>query len=368
MSESPLTFARLRAKEAVAKSLDEAVTTVEATLAELWEREAKGELDPKHIPAIVDAFQQSLKKIAPPPPKKVKLDAPLRKILPLAEANVRPALDVVMLLEGLVQIGDFTEMTDKARQAYRLFLDDWRRMVFESAKLPNFDKFRQVVGREDRAIGPHRFSRTAALDVLEGLFKQRTDKFAHVPDVSVLECDRCRSVKARERIRCAQCKGLFCTRCFSPEAEVCLKDYATRYADLEPGMRKRIGQLALDLSKKFRLDPYIRVDLFVRPLHELDIDVIFQESAPPEGQSVVEKGRRKLHVRQRDTLATRRILFGALYQAFMERATQPTPPPEEDPDAPPGPPLFDPAVLQEPRWQSYFVDVSVGLPLGEALV
>lgn len=367
MAESPLTLARNRAKDAITKGLDEAVAMVEATLAEIWEREAKHELDASQIPGIVDAFHQSLKKIAPPPPKKVKLDAPLRKIHPLAETSVRPALDVVMLLEGLVQIGNFVEQADKARAAYRLFLDDWRRMVFESGKIPNFERFRQIVGREDREIGTHRFSRTAALDVLEGLYKQRTDKFAHVPDVSVLECDRCRSVKARERIRCSQCKGLFCTRCFSHEAEVCLRDYATRYADLDAATRKRIGQLALDLSKKHRLDPYTRVDLFVRPLHELDVDVIFQEAAPPEGQSKVEKGRKKLHLRQRDTLATRRILFAALYQAFMERATQPTPPPEDDPDAPPGPPLFDPAVLQEPRYQTYFVDVSIGLPLGEVL-
>lgn len=367
MSDNPLSEVRAKLKETAGKSLDELVAAAEGSLAALWERDAKGELDPAHIPAIVEAFQQALKKVAPPPPKKVKLDVPVRKILSLAESSVRPALDVSMLLQGLVQIGDFTEQTDKAREAFRLFLDDWRRMVFESARIPSFAEFRRKAGGEERAIGPYRFSRSAAADVLEGLHRHRTDKFASVPDVSTLACSRCGGLKSRERLRCHKCRGLFCTRCFSPEKDVCLRDYAARYAGLDAAARKRVGQGAADLCRKYRLDAYVRTESFVKPLHEWDVDVVFQESAVPEGQETTAKGRFKLALRPREWAGTRRILFAALYRAWMRRATEPTPPPEDDPGAPPGPPLFEPASVADPLFQECFVDVCMGFAVEEAM-
>lgn len=367
MAENPLTAVRSKLKETSGKSLDEIVLSAEGSLANVWDLEGKGELDPGHIWPIVDAFQAALKKVAPPPPKKVKLSDPIRKIPPLADTSIRPALDVAMLLQGLVQIGDFTEQTDKAREAFRLFLDDWRRMIFESGKLRDFAAFREKVGPEPRAIGPHRFSRTAAIDVLEGLHKQRTDKFAHVPDVSMLACDRCGGYKSRERLRCHRCRGLFCTKCFSPERDLCIRDYATRYAKLAAEVRRKVGQGAIELGRKHRLDGYTRVDNFVKPLHEWDIDVLFQEAAPPEGQEKEEKGRKKLYLRHRDSSGSRRMLFAALYRAWIARMTQPVPPPEDDPEAPPGPPAIDPEAVRDPLFQDYFVDVAMGLPLEETL-
>ena len=365
MSESPIAAVRAKLKELVGKGLDQAVAELETSLAWLWERDAAGELAPDAIPTLANAYYQHLKRIAPPPPKKVKLDAPLRKILPLAETNARAALDVLLLLEALVQIGDFTEQTDKERQAFRLFLDDWRRMIFESAKIADFEKFRALVGREDRVVGPHRFSRTAAIDVLEGLFLRRTDKFAGVPDVSMIACDRCGGFRSRERLRCHQCKGLYCTKCFSPERDVCLKDFATRYRGLDAEMRKKIGKAAADLCRKHRFDPHIRIDTFVKPLKEMGIDVVFQEAG--EGQETEVKGRRRLTLRHRESSGARRILFAALYRAYIREATQPPPPSEDDPEALPKPPPFDASAIADPLFQDYFVDVCMGLPIEDAL-
>ena len=42
---------------------------------------------------FIDSVVNALKKLAPPPPKKVKFSDPLRKILPLAEENVKAATD-----------------------------------------------------------------------------------------------------------------------------------------------------------------------------------------------------------------------------------------------------------------------------------
>ncbi len=362
-----MTAARNRLREAVGKPLDPMVAELEATLVFVWEKKVAGEIAPNAIPSIVSAFHQTLKKVAPPPPKKVKFDAPLRKVLPLAESSVRAALDVVLLLEGLVQVGDFTEQTDKERQAYRLFLDAWRRMIFESAKIASFDRFRAMIGREERVIGLHRFSRSAAIDVLEGLHRRRTEKFASVPDVSMIACARCGGFKSRERLKCGQCRSLFCTRCFSPERELCLMDYAARYAGLDPETRRRIGRLAADLCRKHRLDPHLRNDSFVAPLQEMGVDVAFQESTTEEGTESEKKGRRRLVLRPRESSAVKRFLFAALYRATMRVATQPTPPPEDDPKAPPGPPPFDPAAIADPLYVEYFVDTCMGLALDEAL-
>jgi len=366
VADNPLSAVRNKLKEALVQGLDEAVLGIEASLAELWERDAKGELDPAHLPPIVGTYLQSLKKLAPPPPKKVKLSDPIRRILPLAETSLRPALDVVMLLQGLVQIGDFTEQTDKAREGFRLFLDDWRRMVFESAKVRDFAALRLAAVGE-RTIGVQRFSRSSAIDVLEGLYRQRTDRFAHVPDVSMLACARCGGFKSRERLRCQKCRGLFCTRCFSPERDLCIRDYAQKYAGLDPEIRRKIGQGAAELCKKLRLDSHVRIDHFVKPLHEWDVDVVFQEAAPAEGREKEEKGRRKLAVPHRETSTTHRVLFAGLYRAWVRVMTQPLPPPEEDSDAPPGPPPIEPTSIADPLFQEYFVDVCMGFPLDEVL-
>src|SRR5436190_19606634 len=141
MLETPAN-AKTQIREAVAavgeKGLDATVVAVEDALVQAWLMERRGVLGPREVPDFVDSVVNALKKIAPPPPKKVKFSDPLRKILPLAQENVKAAADVVLLLLALQQVGDFTEVTDKKRQDYELFLDDWRRMAMDSAKLKDF--------------------------------------------------------------------------------------------------------------------------------------------------------------------------------------------------------------------------------------
>ena len=85
MLETPAN-AKTQIREAVAaigaKGLDATVVAVEDALAQAWLMERRGVMSPRDVPEFVDAAVNALKKLAPPPPKKVKFSEPLRKILP----------------------------------------------------------------------------------------------------------------------------------------------------------------------------------------------------------------------------------------------------------------------------------------------
>src|SRR5579872_4664246 len=105
MLETPAN-AKTQIREAVAdigaRGLDAVVIAVEDALAQAWLMERRGVLSPREVPDFIDSVIGQLKKIAPPPPKKVKFSDPLRKILPLAEENVKTAADVTLLLLALI--------------------------------------------------------------------------------------------------------------------------------------------------------------------------------------------------------------------------------------------------------------------------
>ena len=137
--------------------------------AAVWVLESTGALwraDDEGLPVInrfFQALESPLHVLAPPPPKKIKLDAPQRRILPLSENKVATAFDVIMMLQALLEVGDFTQVPDRAREKHYLFLDDWRRMVWESARLDSWARTRELVlagpSLEER-IPARRFSRT----------------------------------------------------------------------------------------------------------------------------------------------------------------------------------------------------------------
>jgi hypothetical protein len=336
---------REAAAQASAQGLDKTVTEVEAGLASAWLLERQGKLAPRDVPGFVEAVQSALKKVAPPPPKKVKFSDPIRKILPLAEASVRPAFDVALLVMALTQVGDFTEQTDKKRRELELFLDDWRRMIWESARIADWARFRQVVGREERVL-EGRLSRDAALQALEAIAKRRADNLTPIPDASVLACGRCGQFRGRDRVRCSSCGGTFCTRCLGPTADVCMADYSTRYAAVAPEDRQRIGSEARTLLKELRLDAHTRNDAIARGLKEKGVDVVFTESAPLEGQETDgEHGRTKFQIRDRESGGVKRALFGALARRHLSAA---------------GPEV-------KPLDVDYFVEICMGVPVDDAL-
>ena len=88
MPETPAAC-KTRIREAVAataeKGLDHAVTEIEGALVTAWLLERKGKFAPRALPSFVQSVETALRKIAPPPPKKIKFDAPLRRIMPMAE-------------------------------------------------------------------------------------------------------------------------------------------------------------------------------------------------------------------------------------------------------------------------------------------
>lgn len=340
---------KTRVREAVAgagtQGLDRAVAEVEAALVEAWQLERQGKLAPRDVPAFVEAVQSALKKIAPPPPKKVKFSDPLRKILPLAEESVRPALDVALLLIGLTQVGDFTEQNDKKRLAFELFLDDWRRMTWESAKISDWDRYGALATTEEREL-EGRLSRASALQILRVIQNRRTDNISSIPDLSVLACAQCGQFRGRDRIRCAHCNRTICTRCLSPTADLCLPGYAARYAELDPAARQQAAADARAILKESRLDPYTRNDAFSRALGERDIDVIFVETATFEGEeSAAAHGRWKFQLLNREGATTKRALFGALARShFRETETE-----------------------AAPRLVEFFVDICMGVPVEDSL-
>lgn len=315
MLETPAN-AKTQIREAVAaigsKGLDAVVLAVEDALAQAWLMERRGVLSPREVPDFIDAVVNVLKKIAPPPPKKVKFSDPLRKILPLSEENVKAATDVALLILALSQVGDFTEVTDKKREAYALFLDDWRRMIWESAKIGDWAKYRQLAPGEDRML-EGRLSRNSALAVLEATHKRRIDNISPIPDVSMLGCARCGGFRGRDRVRCHACKGTFCTKCLGPTAEFCLADYAQRYVPIDADTRQKMLAEVRALLKEYKLDPYTRNDAFARGLKEMGVDVTFQDAAPIEGsESEGQHGRVKLLIRDRESPTAKRAFFGSM--------------------------------------------------------
>src|SRR5436190_10675418 len=177
MLETPAN-AKTQIREAVAavgeKGLDATVVAVEDALVQAWLMQRRGVLGAREVPDFVDSVVSALKKLAPPPPKKVKFSDPLRKILPILPENAKPGADVALLLLALQQVGDFTEVPDKKRKDYELFLDDWRRMIWESAKINDWAKFRTLVPADERML-EGRLSRASATSVLEATHKRRVD-------------------------------------------------------------------------------------------------------------------------------------------------------------------------------------------------
>jgi hypothetical protein len=315
MLETPAN-AKTQIREAVAaigeKGLDAVVTAVEDALSQAWLMERRGVLSPREVPDFIDAVINALKKLAPPPPKKVKFSEPLRKILPLAEDSVKAATDVALLILALSQVGDFTEVTDKKRNEYALFMDDWRRMIWEGAKITDWTKHRTLAPAEDRML-EGRLSRASALSVLEATHKRRVDNITPIPDVSMLGCARCGGFKGRDRVRCATCKGTYCTKCLGPTADVCLSDYAARYAPIDADTRQKIAAEVKALLKEYKLDPYTRNDAFARALKEMGVDVTYQDMALLEGtESEGQHGRVKMLIRDRESPTTKRALFGSV--------------------------------------------------------
>lgn len=336
---------REAAAAASARGLDAAVADIESGLVTIWTLERQGKIAAHDVPSIVGGIASALKKIAPPPPKKVKFSDPIRKILPLSEASVRPALDAAMLLMALTQVGDFTEQTDKARQNFELFLDDWRRMTWESARISDWGRFRALATTEERAL-EGRLSRDAALQVLEAIQKRRADKITTVPDLSMLACARCGQFRGRDRVRCTQCKGTYCTRCSARTSELCLADYSQRYAGIDLDRRRKLAADARSVLKAYKLDEYVRNDAFVRALREEGVDVVFLESAPAEGEEAeASQGRRRLLMRDREGPTSKRILFRALARCYFRARGE----------------------AAEPLLEELFVDFCLGLPVEEAL-
>src|SRR5262245_14684352 len=348
MLEAPAN-AKTQIRESVAavssKGLDATVVAVEDALVQAWLMQRRGVLGARDVPDFLDSVINVLKKLAPPPPKKVKFSDPLRKILPLAEENVKPAADVVLLPLALQQLGDFTEVTDKKRKDYELFLDDWRRMTWESAKINDWAKFRALVPAEERLL-EGRLSRASAISVLEATQKRRIDNISPIPDVSMLGCARCGGFRGRDRILCTTCKGTFCTKCLGPTADLCLADYAVRYAPIDSETRQKLAGDARALLKEFKLDAYTRNDSFARALKERGVDVTFVDSAPIEGQeSDGPHGRVKFLIRDRESPTTKRALFGALARSHFRGAGLDT----------------------DPLRTDFFVELCLGLPIEDAL-
>jgi hypothetical protein len=323
MLETPAN-AKTQIREAVAalpeKGLGATIVAVEDALVQAWLMQRRGVLGPREVPDFVDSVVNALKKLAPPPPKKVKFSEPLRKILPLAEEHVKAATDITLLLLALQQVGDFTEVTDKKRKDYELFLDDWRRMVWESAKVADWAKFRALASTEERML-EGRLSRASAIAVLEATHNRRIDNITPIPDVSMLGCARCGGFRGRDRVRCHTCQGTFCTKCLGPTADLCLSDYAVRYASIDTDTRQKFAAEVRALLKEFKLDAYTRNDSFARALREKGVDVTFVDSAPIEGQeSDGQHGRVKFLIRDRESPTTKRGLFGALARSHFRNA------------------------------------------------
>ncbi len=358
--KSALAGFRVRLKEiqdaATAKGLDEAMGGLAQLLHAVWHLESKGVLwqVEDEIPAanrFADAAEQAMRKIAPPLPKKVKLDAPLRKIPPLSEARVVDAFDSMMLLRALQEIGDYTRQPDKDKDKFQLFMDDWRRVTFEGARLPSWAKARELVaaaGAVDERIPGRRFSRDAVVRILESNEARLKDKITRIPDLSMLACEHCGRYDGRERVRCAVCSRMFCGRCRARTTELCLADYAVpKYGSFAPEVRLGVSAAARAICGKFRLDEHTRDDNFVRALQELGVETVFADANPDGGEEVQDnKGKWHLRLKHREASGTKRLLFAAIARAHFRGLETP--------------PDF-------PEAEALFVDTCLGVPIEDAL-
>lgn len=346
MPETPAKV-KTRVRDAVAAvgtNLDALVDTVSQALADAWRLERCGHLGARDVPDFLESVITALRKVAPPPPKKIKFADPLRKILPLSEPFVKPALDAALFLLALHQVGDFTETTDKKKAAQEIFLDDWRRMIWDGAKIKDWAAFRALAGGEERVI-EGRLSRDVALAILEAMHKRRVDYLTPIPDLSVLACARCGKFQGSDRARCAQCKGTYCSKCLSPTADLCMVDYAQRYTAIDADRRAKLASDARAVLKEFRIDAYARNDQFARALRDKGVDVAFTDTAPLEGvETPSSQGRHRLEVRDRQSGTIRRAMFASLARALARAA-------DEEPD---------------PLQTEFFVDVCMGLAVEEA--
>jgi hypothetical protein len=193
-------------------------------------------------------------------------------------------------------------------------------MIWESARITDWGRFRVLAPAEERIL-EGRLSRTSAIAILEATQKRRIDNISPIPDVSMLGCARCGGFRGRDRVRCHTCKGTFCTRCLGPTADLCLADYAARYAPIDTETRQKLAGEVRALLKEFKLDPHTRNDAFARALKERGVDVTFADSAPLEGQeSDGPHGRIKFLIRDREGPTTKRALFGALARSHFRNA------------------------------------------------
>jgi hypothetical protein len=349
---------RLRAvlEDVPGRGLDRVMEDLFDLLAAVWNLEGAGALwriDDEGLPVVnrfFGTFESPLRHLAPPPPKKIKLDAPQRKILPLSEGKVATAFDVVMLLQALVEIGDSTRQPDRAREKHYLFLDDWRRMVWESSGVTSWDRTRELALAApplDDRIPSRRFSREAALALFEANHRHRLDQITPLPNVSMIACQKCGRFEGRERMRCEVCRRMFCGRCRARQSELCLADYARpRYAKVSADTRSAVAAAAHKFCARHRLDEHTRDEAFVRALSEVGVEVAFADSNPVEGSEAMDaKGKWHLRLRHREQASTKRLLFAAAARAYFRSAGTP----------------------HDPELEAYFVDICLNVPIEEAL-
>jgi hypothetical protein len=349
---------RLRASldDVAGRGLDAVMDDLFELFAAVWTLESSGALwqqDDEGLPVINRFFQtlgSPLHTLAPPPPKKIKLDAPQRRILPLSESKVAPAFDTIMMLQALLEIGDFTRVPDRAREKHYLFLDDWRRMVWESARIDSWARTRELVLAAPPVVDlipARRFSREAALALFEANHRHRQDLITPMPNVSMLACQRCGRFEGRERTRCEVCRRMFCGRCRARQTELCLGDYAKpRFSKIPADVRAGAAGAARKICSRFRLDEHTRDDSFIRALSEMGVEVAFADSNPAEGQEAMDaKGKWHFRLRHHEQASTKRLLFAAIGRAYF-RSTGATP---------------------DPELESYFVDICLNVPIEEAL-
>jgi hypothetical protein len=349
---------RLRAalEDVPGRGLDRVMDDLFELFAAVWVLESSGALwraDDEGLP-VVNRFTQALEAplhhLAPPPPKKIKLDAPQRRILPLSEAKVAPAFDTIMLLQALLEIGDFTRVPDRAREKHYLFLDDWRRMIWESARIDSWARTRELVlsapPLEER-IPARRFSREAAMALLEANHRHRQDLITPLPNVSMIACQRCGRFEGRERTRCEVCRKMFCGRCRARQTELCLADYARpRFAKIPVDARTGAAAAARKICSRFRLDEHTRDESFVRALAEMGVEVAFADSNPAEGSEALDaKGKWHFRLRHHEQASTKRLLFAAIARAHF-RST---------------------GSVHDPELETYFLDICLNVPVEEAL-
>lgn len=339
------------------RGLDRVMGDLFDLFAAVWALESTGALwrvDDEGLPVINRFFHTlaaPLHHLAPPPPKKIKLDAPQRRILPLSESHVAAAFDTIMLLQALLEIGDFTRVPDRAREKHYLFLDDWRRMVWESARIDSWARTRELVlagpPLEDR-IPARRFSREAALALLEANHRHRQDLITPLPNVSMIACQKCGRFEGRERTRCEVCRRMFCGRCRARQTEMCLGDYAKpRFSKIPVDSRSAAAGAARKICTRFRLDEHTRDDSFVRALSEMGVEVAFADSNPAEGLEAMDaKGKWHFRLRHHEQASTKRLLFAALARAHFRSS----------------------GVTHDPDLETYFVDICLNVPVEEALL